>query len=102
MADPHPESRLERAAESTLAKAAARILVPLLVSVVGALLLAMASQMRTDVAQLRDGQNEQGRDIAIIKTRLDTQVLQQVQTNTKNIEKIDERVQRIERRLGDP
>jgi hypothetical protein len=98
----HPESRLERAAESTLAKAAARILVPLLISIVGTLLLVLASQVRADVAELRDVQNEQGRDIAIIKTRLDTQVLQQVQANTKNIEKIDERVQRIERRLGDP
>lgn len=100
MNEPHG-SRLDAAIESQLAKFLARIVVPLLVT-------ALCFFMRGALVQLQSNQVEQGRDIVQIKsdvrdinTRLDAQVLRQVETNTKNIERLDDRVQKLERRFGE-
>ena len=88
--------RLEAAAESTLAKWVSRFGVPLLLGVIGWFLI-----RTTD--RIEQTQREQGADLAQVKsdvrdlnTRLDAQVIRQVETNTKRIDAMDERVRRIE------
>jgi glycine/D-amino acid oxidase-like deaminating enzyme len=74
--------------------------VPVLLAAIGWFLI-----RTTD--RIEDTQREQGADIAQVKsdvrdlnTRLDAQVIRQVETNTKRLDTLDERVQRIEREGG--
>ncbi len=98
---PEHQSRLERATESTLAKAVNRFFVPGLLTLISWFVV-------DGVTSLREDLSAQGKDIVQIKsdvrnvnTRLDAQVLSQVERNTKAIDNLDTRLQRIERRLGD-
>lgn len=93
-------SNLERATESTLAKAITRFGVPML-------LLVVAWFVREALADIKSTQRVQGEDINQIKsdvrdvnTRLDAQVLRQVETNTQSIKDLDGRVRIIERRFA--
>lgn len=100
--NPEQQSRLERATESILAKAINRFFVPGLLTLISWFVVDGVTSLRKELV-------EQGRDIIQIKsdvrdvnTRLDAQVLRQVTMNTGNIEKLDNRLQLIERRLGNP
>jgi hypothetical protein len=105
----HAESRLERAADSSMAKVAARVLVPALLPIIGSLLIVLAVQQREDMAALTSDQREQGKDIVAIKsdvrdvnTRLDAQVLRQVETNTQVLQAHERRLQQLERAVRVP
>jgi hypothetical protein len=78
--DEHRGHRLEAVAESTLAKWVSRFGVPLLLGVVGFFLVRTTDRIEAT-------QEKQGDDIA------------QVKTDTKRIDALDERVQRIEREV---
>jgi hypothetical protein len=91
--------RLQAVAESTLAKSISRFVVPVLLGVVGWFLVRTTDRIEAQ-------QQEQGADITQVKsdvrdlgTRLDAQVIRQVESNSKRLDAIDERVQRIEREV---
>jgi len=97
-----PMTRIEQATESTLAKVVARFAVPLLIAIIGWFTVTTLTHIQTE-------QGQQGKDIAQIKsdvrdvnTRLDAQVIRQVDSNTKSIEKLDDRVQTLERSVKTP
>jgi DNA polymerase elongation subunit (family B) len=97
LTDEHPESRLERATESTFAKVLARFAVPVLLAIVGWFVV-------RGIDRVEAKQDAQGVDIVAIKsdirdvnTRLDAQVLRQVEHNTQAIQKHEERLQVLER-----
>ncbi|MCX7041089.1 MAG: hypothetical protein NT117_00050 [Gammaproteobacteria bacterium] len=98
----HHESRIEKATESTMAKVVARFVVPILLTIIGWLLIDGLGDLRSNV-------KSQGADIVLMKsdvrdlnTRLDAQVLRQVETNTKTIETHERRIQAIERAVKVP
>lgn len=95
--DEHRGHRLEAVAESTLAKWVSRFGVPLLLGVIGFFL--MRTTDRIEATQERQGEDlaQVKSDVRDLNTRLDAQVIRQVETNTKRIDALDERVQRIER-----
>lgn len=91
--------RLQAVAESTVAKTISRFVVPVLLGVVGWFLVRTTDRIEAT-------QQEQGADLSQVKsdvrdlgTRLDAQVIRQVESNSKRIDAIDERVQRIEREV---
>lgn len=93
-------SRLERAAESSVAKAGARIVTPVLLMFLTALIGWTALRL---VSQL-DGQ---GKDIATIKTdlsvvttRLDAQVIRQVEANSKTNDRQDGEIQTLQSQVS--
>lgn len=97
LTEEHHESRLERATESTFAKAVARFAVPALLAIVGWFVVRGIDRVETK-------QDSQGVDIVAIKsdirdvnTRLDAQVLRQVEHNTQTLQKHEERLQVLER-----
>lgn len=98
----HPESRIERATESTFAKVLARFAVPLLLAIVGWFVV-------RGIDRVESKQDLQGLDIVQIKsdvrdvnTRLDAQVLRQVEHNTKKLDDHEQRLQTIERSVKVP
>lgn len=102
MSEEHHESRMERATESTIAKAFARFAVPGLLAIVSWFLVTGIGDLKTDV-------RTQGSDIVIIKsdirdvnTRLDSQVLRQVETNTLTLSAHERRIQALERSVRTP
>lgn len=97
-----PMTKIEQATESTLAKVVARFAVPLLITIIGWFTI-------TTLTHIETVQEKQGNDIATTKsdvrdlnTRMSEGVIRQVETNTKNIEKLDDRVQTLERTVKTP
>jgi NhaP-type Na+/H+ and K+/H+ antiporter len=91
--------RLQAVAESTLAKSVSRFVVPVLITVIGWFL--MRTTDRIEVTQQKQGDDlaQVKSDVRDLGTRLDAQVIRQVETNTKRIDALDERVQKIEREV---
>ena len=103
------ERRIDRAADSALAKIGARIITPTLLAITIALLGFLGRNLIQSNEELARAQDEQGRDIALIKsdvrnvnTRLDERVIRQVETNTSDIQSLKDRVQTIERVVRTP
>lgn len=100
--DTMPDNRIEAVADSTLAKKLTQWVMPAMLGVIGGLLLQANSR-------IEQTQAEQGLDIAQIKsdvrdvnTRLDAQVIRQVDSNTKAIDKLGDRVSTLERAVRTP
>jgi hypothetical protein len=101
--------RIEHATESTIAKVITRFVVPSLLMIISFFLVLTLNGIKNDVHDQGVKQGKQGDDIASIKsdvrdvnTRLDSQVIRQVDTNTKNINVLDQRVQILERSVKTP
>lgn len=89
MSDSTNERRLAAAAESTVAKAGARIVTPVLLTVCMGLLTVFGNRLLTQ-------QDKQGADIAQVKsdvrdlgTRFDVQVIRTVDDHSKHFERVD-------------
>lgn len=98
MSDQLPESRLERAAESTFAKATARFIVPILLLAI----LGWISDVKSDIRALSQDLGAVKSDIRDVNTRLDERVLRQVDSNTGTIADHEKRIQRLERAVQVP
>ena len=101
--------RLLDAVESTQAKVFARFLLPLLLTVVGffavrALNDIAATQQSQGVAQQVQGQAiaQIQSDVRNVNTRLDERVIRNVELNEKRIDKLEDRVELIERTVRVP
>lgn len=97
----HPQHhRVEDAIESTTAKAFARLLLPIMLSLIGFFML------RT-LNGLQSSSDEQSKDIAQIKsdvrdinTRLDERIIRNVESNTRRIDALEDRVSAVEAKVG--
>lgn len=103
------ERRIDRAADSALAKIGARIVTPVLLAITIGLLGFLGQSLIQSNKDLAKTQDDQGKDIASIKsdvrdvnTRMDERVIRQVETNTSDIQSLKERVQTIERVVKTP
>lgn len=105
--------RLQAATESTIAKAVARFGVPLLLaalSVLGGLAFNdIKTDIQSEIASSASDRRQTGQDIAQIKsdvrdlnTRLDAQVIRQVDQNTRRMESFEARIQTLERSVRTP
>ena len=96
------DGRIQRAADSAMAKIGARIVTPVLLTVT----LTMGGFMGASVLR---SQADQGRDITQIKsdvrnvnTRLDERVIRQVEANTTDIREVKSRLETLERVVRTP
>lgn len=103
------QGRLQRVAESGAAVAVSRLLTPALLSVCVGLLAFIGSGINKRFDDQAQVSAQQGRDIAEVKTglqvvatRLDAQVIRQVDSNTQHIDKLEDRVQVLERSVSTP
>ena len=101
--------RMEAVADSTLAKWLARFVMPAMVAIIGWFLMSANSRIERTQASQSEAQQTQGEDIAAIKsdirdvnTRLDAQVIRQVDQNTQNTTELRKRVEIIERSVHVP
>lgn len=107
---------LKQAADSSLAKISARFVMPVLifvltlaVSIIGFFLVQTSSRIESTQSKQALTQLEQGKDIAAIRsdvrdvnTRLDAQVIRQVDQNTQGFNDLRKRVEVIERTVRVP
>lgn len=104
-----PERRIDRAADSAIAKIGARIVTPVLLMVTITLLGFIGNSVIESNKEVALKQDAQGKDIDQIKsdvrnvnTRLDERVIRQVETNTDDIRNLKDRVETIERVVRTP
>ena len=97
--DEHRGHRIEAVAESTVAKAVSRFGVPVLLAVIGWFLVQTTNRIEATQERQGDDLAQVKSDVRDLNTRLDAQVIRQVETNTKRLDTLDERVQRIERQV---
>ena len=88
---------LETATESTLAKASARLLTPLLLSIVAVLLGVLGSSFTKTQREQGDQINTIDRRTLVMEERLNNSLLNQVQSNGREIQEIKRRIDIIER-----
>jgi hypothetical protein len=96
----HQRHRVEDAIESTTAKVFARLLLPIMLSLIGFFMLRTLNGLQSSV-------DEQGKDIAQIKsdvrdvnTRLDERIIRTVDSNTRRIDALEDRVSAVEAKVG--
>lgn len=96
------QHRLQQLAESNVAIAGSRLVTPALLLITIGLVSWIGVGFSTQLAQ-------QGRDIAEVKTdvrvlgtRLDAQVIRQVDHNTKRVDRLEDRVEVLERSVPTP
>lgn len=97
-----PRPRLERAVESSVALAGSRLVTPVLLLVcitligwIGSGFNARLDEQGKDLVQVKT-------DLRVLGTRLDAQVIRQVDQNSKRLDTIEDRVQILERSVPTP
>ena len=107
---------LEHATESTIAKASARILMPIMVAVLmivlgicGYLIVQVLSGVNATVSALQQGQkatgdqvNEIDKKVSLMSQRVDQMLIRQVEQNSDTLKAHEQRLQRIERVVPQP
>lgn len=93
---------LEQATESTLAKAAARLLTPLLLSIIAVLLGVLGTQFSGRQAKQGESIEAIDRRTLVMEERMNNVVLAQVQANAREIQQLKTRLDTIERATRTP
>lgn len=103
------ETRMERAAESSVAKIGARIVTPVLLTVTLVVLGALGNSLIQSQQGQAAGQADLARDVAAIKsdvrdtrTVLSERVIRQIDSNSKRIDGVEQRLQVVERTVMHP
>lgn len=94
--------RMERAAESTFAKVLTRFGMPVMLAVIGWFLIQANNRIEATQASQGKDITQIKSDVRDVNTRLDAQVIRQVDSNTKHIDKLEDRVQTLERSVRTP
>lgn len=100
----HKGHRLEAAAESTFAKILARVVTPVLVTIIGFFLVTTLLRIESGQQALHETQIEQGRELtrvrtemAVVNIRMDERVIRQVDANSEVLSDHERRIQSLER-----
>ena len=107
---------LEHAADSTIAKASARILMPIMVgvllivlSVCGYLVVRVLDGINASVTELKLGQNQNAvqfteidKKVSLMSQRVDQLLIRQVDQNSEAIKAHEQRIERLERVVPQP
>ena len=100
--DVQPQRGLDRMVESKVALTGSRLVTPLLLMVcigliswIGAGFSGQLAQQGRDIAEVKT-------DVRVLGTRLDAQVIRQVDQNTKRVERLEDRVEILERSVPTP
>jgi hypothetical protein len=100
--DTMTDNRIEAVADNTLAKKLTQWVMPAMLGVLGGLL--MQANNRIEATQARQGVDisQIKSDVRDVNTRLDAQVIRQADSNTKQIDKLGDRVSTLERAVHTP
>lgn len=107
---------MEAAADSPLAKVTARIVMPVLIflltlsiSIIGWFVIQSSNRIEATQAKQAKDQREVAEEVSVVKsdvrviyTRLDAQVLRQIELNTKKLDNHEDRIQKLERSVPTP
>ena len=103
------DTRIERAAESSIAKIGARIVTPVLLTITLIVLGALGNSLMQSQKKQADGQDDLAKDVAAIKsdvrdtrTVLSERVIRQIDSNSKRIDAVEQRLQIVERAVRLP
>lgn len=96
------DNRIEAVADGTFAKRLTQWIVPAMLGVLGGLVL--QAQNRIEQAQTAQGIDiaQTKSDIRDLNTRLDAGLIRQVDSNTKQLDKLGDRVSTLERAVHTP
>lgn len=106
-----PDMDIEQAADSTAAKASARILMPVLVavltiamSIIAFFVVRLVNTFDAGMAEVRSGQRDLGekftavdKKVSLMSQRVDEMLIRQVDQNTETLKEHDARLERLER-----
>lgn len=113
MQRPHDQSdgthRIVDVVDSTAAKMASRFLLPALLSVIGFFMVTLLGDIRGSLAEqeqkyetLDKSVNGMATTLQVLNTRLDAQVIRQVDSNTARLSEHEKRIQTLERSVKTP
>ncbi|PZO66187.1 MAG: hypothetical protein DI635_00765 [Pseudoxanthomonas suwonensis] len=110
---PHDQAdgshRIVDAVDSTAAKLASRFVLPVLLTVIGFFLVTLLGDIRGSLAEqeqkyetLDKSVNGMATTLQVLNTRLDAQVIRQVDSNTARLSEHEKRIQTLERSVKTP